>query len=269
MRRTSRRRLLLALLALTLLLMSFDLAGGPGPGLLRSAAGAAFGPLESLVTRSRGGGEASTRGLLDTAQRARRSVEEQQVSRLLAASDLAGSALLPARVVAVGRQSAAGPERVTIDVGSRDGARVDQCVVSADGLVGRVVAVSPWTADVLLLGSADLVVGVRVGATGTLGSVGSGGAGVHRRPAGLLNLEAVQRGTVRDGDPVTTLGSAGGSPFPAGLPVGEVTAVDTARGSLAATGAVRPAVDPTALDVVGVVLSTTRSVPRAAVTGGT
>ena len=268
MRGTSHRRLLVALLALTLLLVAVDVAGGPGPGLLRSAGGAAFGPLERLVSPSGEGDPSDVVSSLGVAQAGRTSVAAQQVSRLRATPGLAGAALLPAAVVAVGRQSAAGPERVTIDVGSRDGVVVDQCVVNADGLVGRVVAVSPWTADVLLLGDADLVVGVRVGATGTLASLGSGGAGAHRRPAGLLNLEAVQRGSVRDGDLVTTLGSVGGA-FPAGLPVGEVTAVDPARGSLAATAAVRPAVDPTALDVVGVVLSTARSVPRPAVTGGT
>ena len=43
---------------------------------------------------------------------------------------------VPARVVAVGASGPAGPERVTIDAGSRDGVEVDRTVVAADGLGG-------------------------------------------------------------------------------------------------------------------------------------
>jgi rod shape-determining protein MreC len=171
-------------------------------------------------------------------------------------------------VVAVGRAGVAGPERVTIDVGSRDGVRLDQCVVAADGLVGRVVSVAPWTSDVLLLGSADLAVGVRVGSAGVLGTVGSGAKGAHRRPAGQLNLGVVQRGAVHPGDPVETLGSVGGSPFPAGIPVGVVTVTDQSPGDLTPSAAVRPAVDVTTLDVVAVLLTTARSTPRPSATPG-
>jgi rod shape-determining protein MreC len=128
--------------------------------------------------------------------------------------------------------------------------------------------VSPWTCDVLLVGSADLVVAVSVGATGTLGSAGSGARGPHRRPAGELNLTVVQRGSVLVGDVVTTLGSVGGSPFPAGLRVGTVQAVDDAPGDLTPTASIRPSVDVTTLGVVGVLLEGPRSTPRTAVTGG-
>ena len=83
--------------------------------------------------------------------------------------------------------------------------------------MGRVVSTGPWTSDVLLVGSADLTVGVRVGRSGTLGSL-TGAAGERPRPAGQLSLELVQRGVVRVGDSVTTMGSVGGRPFVAGHP---------------------------------------------------
>jgi rod shape-determining protein MreC len=121
---------------------------------------------------------------------------------------------------------------------------------------------------VLVIGSADLVVGVTAGAGGTLGSVGSGAQGEHRRPAGELNLTVVERGAVRPGDVVTTLGSVGGSPFPSGLRVGTVTSVDEVPGDLTPTAAVRPAVDLTTLGVVGVLRTGPRSTPRPALTGG-
>lgn len=271
MRASSRRRLLGVLLALTVAVLAVDLAGGPGAGTLRSAGGAALGPLERLL--SAGGapstaGADATRAAVRDDLRAQQSVAGQQVQRLLDSPDVSGRRFVPAQVVAVGREGAAGPERVTLDVGTRDGVTKDLSVVNGDGLVGRVVEVSPWTCDVLLIGSADLVVGVRVGSAGTLGSAGGGARGAHRRPAGQLNLTVVERGTVHPGDTVTTLGSVGGSPFPAGLRVGAVADVDDVPGDLTPTAAVRPAVDTSELDVVGVLLTGPRGTPRAAVTGG-
>jgi rod shape-determining protein MreC len=270
MRDRSRRRPLVVLLALTVLVLGFDVAGGPGAAQLRSAGGAAFGPLERFLSPGAGHDDAATAGA-ETGVLHDQLVAQTRAARALegltGAPDLAGSTFLPARVVGVGRQGAAGPERVTLDVGSRDGVEPQRSVVAADGLVGRVVTVSPWTCDVLLVGSADLVVGVRVGRSGTLGSVGSGARGPQRRPAGLLDLTVVERGSVRSGDVVTTLGSVGGSPFPAGLRVGTVEDVDQAPGDLTPTAAVRPAVDLTTLDVVGVLLDGPRTTPRAPSTG--
>lgn len=269
MPRPSRRRLLTALLALTLVVMVADLAGAAGPGVLRSAGGATFGPLQRLMST---GGDAAQGEQIEQAVEAQVDARDaeaaRELRRLLAAPAARGRALVPGRVVAVGRQGAAGPERVTIDVGSRDGIGLDQCVVAADGLVGRVVSVAPWTADVLLLGSADLAVGVRVGSAGVLGTVGSGAKGPHRRPAGQLSLSVVERGALHAGDRLETLGSVGGAPFPAGIPVGEVMATDQSPGDLTPSAAVRPAVDVTALDVVGVLLTTARSTPRPSATGG-
>ena len=265
MRDTSRRRLLVALVALTVVVLGLDVAGGPGTAQLRSAGGAAVGPLERFLSPSveaAGPDPAAARAGVLHDQLASQTREADELAALSGAPDLAGSTFLPARVVGVGRQGAAGPERVTLDLGARDGVKPDLSVVSADGLVGRVVTVSPWTCDVLLMGSAELVVGVRVGDAGTLGSVGSGARGPQHRPAGQLNLTVVERGTVRTGDVVTTMGSVGGSPFPAGLRVGTVQVVDEAPGDLTPTAAVRPAVDLTTLDVVGVLLTGPRTTAR-------
>lgn len=270
MRDTSRRRLLLVLLALTVVVLGVDVSGGPGAGQLRAAGGAAFGPIERFLSPGVDGDGADASGAAAAGARdgvlrdqlVAQTREARELAALSGAPDLAGSTFLPARVVGVGRQGAAGPERVTLDLGARDGVKPDLSVVTSAGLVGRVVAVSPWTCDVLLVGSADLVVGVRVGASGTLGSVGSGARGPQHRPAGLLNLTVVERGTVRTGDAVTTLGSVGGSPFPAGLRVGTVQDVDQVPGDLTPTASVRPAVDLTRLDVVGVLLTGPRTTPR-------
>jgi rod shape-determining protein MreC len=204
---------------------------------------------------------------VESAVRDHRVSGASRLADLLASAQARGAPLVPARVVAVRADGASGPSRATVDAGSRDGVTEGLTVVSADGLVGRVVSVAPWTADVLLLGAADATVGVRVGQAGTLGAV-TGAAGPRPRPAGQLALTLVQRGSVAVGDQVRTLGSAGGRPFQPGITVGTVTAVDPGRGQLAPTAAITPAVDVTTLDVVGVLLGAPRSTPRPTLTGG-
>ena len=146
-----------------------------------------------------------------------------------------------------------GGRQVTVDIGQRDGVEPNLTVVAADGLVGRVVSVGPWSSDIRLLDGADAAVAVRVG-SGVLGSVAAGPPGDLARSPGDLTLSLVDRSTVAVGDRVTTLGSVGGRPYVPGIVVGTVTAVDPPRGQLTATAAVRPAVDPSRLDVVAVVL---------------
>jgi rod shape-determining protein MreC len=267
-----RRRFAATLLAATLLASALDLAGAPGPGAVRSAGGAVLGPLERLLSvglgsetsaAARDGVRTATEADLDDARR----VQAAAYTRLRAAPETRGRQFVAARVVAVGRVGAAGPERVTIDAGSRDGVRADTAVVAAEGLVGRVVSVSPWTADVLLLGAADLTVAVRVAPSGVLGSVGSGAQGGRRRPAGQLALSAVQRGRLGHGDAVTTLGGLDGGPFPPGLRVGTVETVDADPAQLVPGASVRPSVDLATLDLVAVLVGSPRTTPRAPATG--
>ncbi|GAA1162591.1 rod shape-determining protein MreC [Ornithinicoccus hortensis] len=163
--------------------------------------------------------------------------------------------LLPARVV--GFSSASSPvagRTVTLDVGSTDGVQVDQSVVNVDGLVGRVVRVAPTSSDVVILGDPGVVVGVRFGHGGNLGTVRAEAApGLPSRAPGELTLTALGAGEIREGDRVVTLGSADNIPYAARIPLGTVTSVDPDSGQLGATAAVRPFVDVDTLDLVGVV----------------
>ncbi len=188
--------------------------------------------------------------------------------------------LVPARVVAFAPgTSPVGGRTVTIDVGERDGVREDQTVVSADGLVGRVLRTGPLSSDVLLVGDPDVVVGVRYGAgagsdgvggsadgaggevdgasadrSGALGSVtASAPPGVPARGHGELTLTALGDSPISVGDPVTTLGSPDDRPYVARVPLGTVTAVDPDRGQLGRTAVVTPHVDTDTLDLVAVV----------------
>jgi rod shape-determining protein MreC len=260
------------LVAATALVCVADLRGWPPVAQVRVAAAAVLGPLERVAHGGAPTGPSDAappeveraRLGLDAAAAVRAATEAQRLRDLLESPATRGLALVPARVVAVGASGAGGPERVTIDAGSRDGLRPDLTVVAAEGLVGRVVSVAPWTADVLLVGSPGLTVAVRVGEPGALGSA-SGAVGARPRPAGQLGLELVERAQVSTGDAVTTLGSPGGTPFVAGVPVGRVAVVDPTAGRPAPGGAVALSVDTTTLDVVGVVVSRARTTPRAAV----
>lgn len=164
--------------------------------------------------------------------------------------------LLPARVVAFspGTSPVAG-RTVTIDLGSEDGVAQDATVVSVDGLVGRVLRVAPRTADVVLLGDAGVVVGVRFGPDGALGSVEAvPRPGLPARGHGELTLTALGDTDIRVGDSVTTLGSPDDLPYVARVPLGTVTRIDPDRGQLGRTAVVTPHVDTDTLDLVAVVV---------------
>jgi rod shape-determining protein MreC len=267
------RRLLLAAAAVTALVLLLDLSGAVDLGRVRGTAAAALGPLERLAgprddELSRVTAESTrTSAELDGARR--RLSEATDVEALLAEPSLADRPLVLARVVAVGASGPAGPERVTIDAGSRDGIEVDRTVVAVDGLVGRVVSVAPWTSDVLLVGAPGLSVGVRVGASGVLGEASGTAAAAGPAPEpGRLSLALVERGEMARGDAVRTLGSVGGRPFVAGVHVGTVGEVQRSAARLAQTGTLVPAVDTTTLDVVAVVLDPARTAPRPVLTPG-
>lgn len=263
----ARRRLLVVLASLTLALLVADLAGWAVADGVRRVGGLALGPVQRALSGApRDAIDAverenvRLRALL--ADREQRLDEAGRLGELLGSAQTTGRTLVPARVVATAL-SPLGGRSVTIDVGSRDGVRADSTVVSADGLVGRVVTVSPWTSDVQVLGSAGSVVAVRVGPAGTLGMVSPPAPGDSQpRPRGSLRLSLIAPATPVVGDVVRTLGSVDETPYAAGLVVGTVIAVDPDRGQVARIATVRPAVDVDSLDVVAVLVPSARAVPR-------
>ena len=271
---------------MTALLLVLDLSGFGVTRRLAGLGAGAFGPLERAVGGLTGGDArveqlTRERDALAEQVRALRSHQDDAAALrpLLADPDLSGARVVAARVVASQRPVVGGRGRLTLDVGTRDGVQVDRAVVADGGLVGRVVAAGPWTCDVAVLGDPAAVVGVRVGAAGPLGRVGGGSAslsgavpgpqtGGGASPAGGLSLEVLTDGAVAAGAVVTTAGSPGGRPYPAGLRVGTLRSVDPRTGGLVTTGSLTPAVDVTRLRVVAVLLGAPRSTPRPASTAG-
>lgn len=123
-------------------------------------------------------------------------------------------------------------------------ARINQPVLSASGLVGRVVTVAGPYAKVQLITDRAASVGAMILRTRRQGVVRGGGTGGR----GGLALDYVPRqADVRTGDRVLTAGIDG--VYPRGIPIGTVIKVENA-GQLFHSILVAPAVDLGALDQV-------------------
>lgn len=245
-----RRRVLPALLVLTVLVLLADLAGAPlGP--LRGLGDAVLGPVERVVAP---GGDETDRLEQDNIslrEEVRRLRDRERVAGELEDLDAGDLETTRARIVALDRAGASGPQRVTLDVGRRDGVRRDGAVIAPGGLVGRVVSVGEWSADVEVIGAGSGV-GVRTGPKGVIGTL-SGSDPTTSHAADEFVVTQLTRDRAKAGDEVVTLGSPGQRPYPPGIHVGRVTRVERAAGQLTDTAVIEPAVDLATVDVVAVV----------------
>lgn len=268
------RSLVVALLLACATLMVVDKAGGEDSpvALIRDAVGEVVGPAQAgvaTVVRPVAGvpGAFRTNDQLredvagleaelaeKDAQLARAGYDEQRLQRLDGLRALAGDigyALVPARVIAIGSAQNFS-STVTIDAGSDAGLHPDMTVVAAEGLVGRITSVTSQTATVLLIVDDTSNVGGRIGANMELGFVhGNGTLGTDDR----LEMELADRNVVpKVGQEIVTWGSQGGAPYVAGVPIGKVGKVYESIRETSYRAVIIPAVDFTALDLVGVVV---------------
>jgi len=286
MNRDSRRtRALLALLLLTsVCLITIDYRGGAQSPLngVRSVAAAVFGPVEQVAAAIAspisgavdrvgrlGNGTTDAERLTKQNQDLRRKLRTSALARNRAAEldsllKLAGVGrykIVPAQVIGIGAAQTFS-WTVTIDAGTRDGVHPDMTVLNGDGLVGRVKTSGPSTSTVLLAVDPDSSVGVRLEGSMEVGF--TTGQGV--RDQGALDLRLLDgQSTVSPGDRLVSFGSQGDRPYVPGVPVGQVLSVRGTPGSQTRTAVVRPYVDFTALDLVGIVVEPPRTDPRDAV----
>jgi rod shape-determining protein MreC len=219
------RRLLQVLVAATVLVLLVDLARPSWTAPLRAVAAQAVSPVQQQL------------GWGPEGDRLRAERDEQMIG--------SGAAVVTARVVGLpAATSPVGVRELTIDEGRDAGVRPDDTVVTAQGLVGRVLRVHAQTSDILLLGDPAVVVGVRYGPERALGVLSAEEQpGLPARRTGELTLTAL-------GDQVQTIGSPGGRPYVADVPVGAIIAVDPDVGQLGRTAVLRPVVDLDSLDHV-------------------
>jgi rod shape-determining protein MreC len=270
---------LLLLAAFTLI--TVDLRGNGGPVTsLRNGAGQVFGPVQNAVSSAVhpvtdwfGGLGGDDKKKLDQLQKENDALRLQQRSqtytdaraaqldKLLAVPSLAQYQLLPAQVIAVGREQGFA-WTAEIDAGTDDGLHQDMTVLNGDGLVGRVKSVTKKTATILLVTDSDFQAGVRVADNSQLGFVK--GNGLDPLDLKLLDPQA----QVKTGDTIVTFGSANDNPFVPGVPVGTVTAVRGTAGQLYKEASVKPFVQVTSLDIVAVVLDPAALAARSQIAAG-
>lgn len=191
---------------------------------------------------------------LKTSDEARRRAGE-----LDALLDIAGTGnykIIPARVIAIG------PKQdfswtITIDVGSNDGITENMTVLNGLGLVGRTTSVTASTANVILLIDKTSRVGSRIAGRGELGFA-SGEDLPYEIEFELFDPIA----KIEVNDTLVSWGSEDGQPYAAGVPIGRVISVENKPGLLTKSARIKPFVEFSTLDLVGVVIDSPRNDSR-------
>jgi rod shape-determining protein MreC len=147
----------------------------------------------------------------------------------------------------IGRDPSPFVKYVIINRGSDDGLRRGMPVVTAQGLVGRVAAVTAGAARVQLITDPDSSVNIRLEPTAAEGIlVGS--------LTGKLSLDMIpQEASVQTGNLVLTSGLGGN--YPANILIGQVANVDRKETNLFQTADVQPTVDFSRLEIVLIIVN--------------
>ena len=182
-------------------------------------------------------------------QNARQSTaENERLKGLLSLKEQTGYDQVTARVIA--RDPSVWFNTVTIDRGGSSGVALNMPVVTPGGIVGRVIALSPWTAQVMMItdekAAAGAIVG-QLGGSGALGSVGGSGK------SGLIEMRYVSGLQKVDvGDYILTTGQD--SIYPPGLRVGEVVQVKHGTATQSHAILIKPGAKLDQLEEVAVLL---------------
>lgn len=282
-REIRRRRTVLVLVilaSLTLIVLDARRSAGSPVDPLRHAAAAVFGPLESGATSARQPVDELRDRFAEVdrlkAENEKLQADNEKLTEQLRTTDYARNraaeldrllkvapkyTVTPARVIGIGSAQSFN-HTVTIDAGTADGVRPDMTVLNGDGLVGRVVRATDATATVLLIGDRNSTVGGRLNSTLALGFLSGRG-----ETAGTMDYKLVDlRARPKVGDRIVTWGSKGNAPYVPGVPIGTVASVTPNQGTLGSTATVKPFVDPTRIDTVGVVTGPPARPPRGVVT---
>lgn len=174
--------------------------------------------------------------------------ENARLTRLLDLKERSRHRVLTARII--GRDPSVWFDSIIINRGSLDGVKLNMPVVTDGGLLGRISAVGPLTAQV------DLLTRARSGVGGVVGEVGNSGAlGVliGSGKSELLEMRYVS-GTVEvtPGQIVYTSGQDG--IYPPGLKIGEIVEVESGSATTPHKILVRPTAGLESVQEVGVLL---------------
>jgi rod shape-determining protein MreC len=163
----------------------------------------------------------------------------------------------PIAAEVIGRPAGAFTQAIVVAAGSNNGVRINDPVVTADGLVGLVTRVTPDTARVELLTDEEAAVSAV--------DLRTSAPGIVRHARGTretLVLDRVRKqDRVKVGDEIVTAGwraSGLSSLYPKGIPIGKVTGVGQTDTDLFQQVQIDPFVDFGSLDAVVVLVPTGR-----------
>ena len=181
-------------------------------------------------------------------QKGELSSENERLKTLLDLKEKSQYKVLTARII--GRDPSKWFSSSIINRGSLDGVKLNMAIVTNGGLVGRVTAVSPLTAQV------DLITKDKSGLGGVIGELGKSNAlGVV---SGTGKKELLEMGyvpgsvEVQVGEIVYTTGQDG--IFPAGLKLGEIVEVRSGSATVPHQILIRPSANLSSMQEVGVLL---------------
>ncbi len=176
------------------------------------------------------------------------SVENERLKGLLLLKDSGGYKILGAQII--GRDTSAWFDTSIINRGSLDGVKLNMPIVTNGGLVGRVTAVSPLTAQIALITKDKAGLGAVVGALGTSNALGVVTGNGKRE---ILEMGYVPGSIeVKVGESVYTTGQDG--IYPANLKLGEVIEVHADSASAPQQILIQPSAKLSAMQEVAVLL---------------
>src|SRR4051794_35760919 len=269
-----RRAVLAVLLAVSLVLLTIYFSEPVGGGLhaIQRGAGEAFSPLEEGASRvfkpfsdlagwvsdvadakkenKQLKNEVQTmRGQLAQLATDKREAEQLRALTQVSANLPQNAKTVTARVIA--HSPTVWYSTIQVDKGRNDGVRVNQPVITAGGLAGKIVATTSGTARVALITDASSAVSAEVMPKGVSGIVKPEIGGKD------LILDFIPKNSrVRRGQVVVTSGFKSGelqSLFPRGIPIGKVGSVNQDQLEIYQRVRVKPYADLRRMDFVQVI----------------
>lgn len=185
-------------------------------------------------------------------------VENDQLLALLGAKNGSDFHTIAATVIARERPEIG--RIITIDRGTNDGLVVGDVVIAAGGAVaGRVSDASPTTAHVTLISDPSSTVTGMIQGERATGDV----AGQLSSPLRMANIDATVR--VNIGDQIVTagiiLGNGVRSPYPKGLPIGQIVDVQRDANAVVQVAFLTPTADLDKLEYVLVITDYSGGLP--------
>ena len=174
--------------------------------------------------------------------------ENDRLRSLLSLKEKSTSKVVYAQII--GRDPSAWFDSAIIDLGSLNGVKLNMPVVSDGGLIGRVTAVGPVSAQL------DLITRDKSGVGGVVGEIGSSNilgvvAGTSKRD--LVEMKYVAGSAeVHPGQTVYTTGQDG--IYPPGLKIGEIVEVRSGSATVPHQIFIQPSAGINSLKEVGVLL---------------